>query len=252
MTVTPLNFLRYNWKQENLAVHGIHSRWTHLFVNFPLLFGPLTIFPIWKLDRRNWMDVVIMMCIGCSLLFLSVVPHQEARFLLPLIMPMALLSKGRLFSISSERLWLWIRRAWLLFNAVMVLFYGCIHQAGVIPATHFLHDIIQTSPEPTHLIYFHTYMPPQHLLCLPENSTITVHDLAGSELRTLEELLHSIDHGTVYIVCPATITLSVDRLILLKQFGPHFSGEDPPWDEGVSFSGIFQKLQLNVFLIQPS
>lgn len=40
VTLTPLNSLAYNLDPANLALHGTHPRWTHVAVNFPLLFGP--------------------------------------------------------------------------------------------------------------------------------------------------------------------------------------------------------------------
>ena len=39
-TITPLNFLSYNLSPKNLAEHGIHPRWLHLFVNLPMMVGP--------------------------------------------------------------------------------------------------------------------------------------------------------------------------------------------------------------------
>jgi GPI mannosyltransferase 4 len=40
LVVTPLNFLTYNLSPKNLAEHGIHPRWLHLFVNLPMIVGP--------------------------------------------------------------------------------------------------------------------------------------------------------------------------------------------------------------------
>jgi phosphatidylinositol glycan class Z len=39
LSVTPLNFVSYNLNSENLAEHGLHPRWLHLFVNLPLVIG---------------------------------------------------------------------------------------------------------------------------------------------------------------------------------------------------------------------
>lgn len=38
-TLTPLNFLLYNLSPENLAQHGLHPRWLHVFVNLPMIVG---------------------------------------------------------------------------------------------------------------------------------------------------------------------------------------------------------------------
>ena len=40
LVVTPLNFLSYNLSPKNLAEHGIHPRWLHLFVNLPTMVSP--------------------------------------------------------------------------------------------------------------------------------------------------------------------------------------------------------------------
>ena len=44
--ITPMNNLLYNLNVDNLAQHGIHSRFTHFAVNLPLLFGPLAVFAL--------------------------------------------------------------------------------------------------------------------------------------------------------------------------------------------------------------
>ena len=40
--LTPLNNILYNAKVENLKEHGLHPRYLHFLVNFPLLYGPLS------------------------------------------------------------------------------------------------------------------------------------------------------------------------------------------------------------------
>jgi phosphatidylinositol glycan class Z len=47
LTWTVWNNLMYNLNVENLALHGLHPRYTHILVNFPLLFGPLAVMAIW-------------------------------------------------------------------------------------------------------------------------------------------------------------------------------------------------------------
>lgn len=39
MAATPFNSLIYNLSSSNLAEHGIHPRWLHAVVNWPMLFG---------------------------------------------------------------------------------------------------------------------------------------------------------------------------------------------------------------------
>ena len=40
LPLTPFNFLKYNLSPDNLAQHGLHPRWLHLVVNFPMIVGP--------------------------------------------------------------------------------------------------------------------------------------------------------------------------------------------------------------------
>lgn len=47
---TPVNAMMYNLKSSNLAQHGLHPRWLHIVVNFPLLFGlPLVGFLLYRM-----------------------------------------------------------------------------------------------------------------------------------------------------------------------------------------------------------
>jgi phosphatidylinositol glycan class Z len=124
--LTPLNSLLYNMKADNLAHHGLHPRFTHLLVNFPMLFGPLALLAVAsalsalvsrprgvkgagvaasRASTRGerggrgssaetdtpWARSCVAACGSCGLMFLSLAPHQEPRFLLPLCLPMALL-----------------------------------------------------------------------------------------------------------------------------------------------------------------
>ncbi|PIK47001.1 putative GPI mannosyltransferase 4 [Apostichopus japonicus] len=41
ITLTPLNFIKYNLDVDNLSSHGIHPQVTHFFVNLPMLCLPL-------------------------------------------------------------------------------------------------------------------------------------------------------------------------------------------------------------------
>jgi len=51
--ITPLNFIKYNINQSNLAKHGIHFRITHAFVNTPLLFNILTLLFLGSLQLNS-------------------------------------------------------------------------------------------------------------------------------------------------------------------------------------------------------
>lgn len=42
----PLNFFKYNTNVNNLALHGLHPKYLHFLVNFPLLFNILALFSV--------------------------------------------------------------------------------------------------------------------------------------------------------------------------------------------------------------
>jgi hypothetical protein len=111
--VAPYNFIMYNAVPGNVASHGTHPRYTHFLVNLPLLFGPLA--PIFVVSAANWL--VDICCLPWTrkpgvrtvyaltlsaglvpLLVLSLVKHQEARFLLPLLPCVVLMCAHKLRS----------------------------------------------------------------------------------------------------------------------------------------------------------
>lgn len=51
--LTPLNFIKYNFKSSNLAEHGIHFRMTHTIINIPLLFNILMLLFLGRLQLNS-------------------------------------------------------------------------------------------------------------------------------------------------------------------------------------------------------
>ncbi|KAL0277896.1 UNVERIFIED_CONTAM: hypothetical protein PYX00_005015 [Menopon gallinae] len=115
--VTPLNFARYNLDSNNLSKHGIHPRFLHALVNIPLLFNVLGIYGmmvVLKLLIRsslsNWtllpksQSITGMMTISfiAPLLLLSIFPHQEPRFLTPLLIPLVFLYSHLISDFEEE------------------------------------------------------------------------------------------------------------------------------------------------------
>lgn len=127
----------YNMNTENLSLHGLHSRYLHALVNMPLLYGPLYIYccylilhsihqhfnsantatssnkqhpkskkqskstPVQKNDDEMYRRIVIGSVVS-SVLLLSMAPHQEARFLLPLLMPLVLIAVDAVSKLSQS------------------------------------------------------------------------------------------------------------------------------------------------------
>ena len=112
LVVTPYNFIAYNTNAHNLAQHGEHAFYQHALVNCTLLFGPayLVLFAaalVWLLaskaarlglTQRRDPSFVFLRFLSAALLvplaLLSLVSHKEPRFLLPLLVPVCLLTSG--------------------------------------------------------------------------------------------------------------------------------------------------------------
>jgi len=112
-----------------------------------------------------------------GLVLLSCAPHQEPRFLLPLIVPLVYLygQKGigrgvwenSYTSIRKSRASLAL---WIAFNLFCYIFFGWLHQGGLLQSLLQLEDFrsISNGSESRHqpsrvVIYYKTYMPPTFL-----------------------------------------------------------------------------------------
>lgn len=133
-SVTPVNNLLYNSQASNLALHGLHPRYQHALVNLPQLLGPGFIFLIWSMfpfgAHSVWSNSTgyYLTSAFSGMILLSLLPHQEPRFLLATI-PI-FLSCLRLPESSRARRLFWI--TWAAFNLVMGLLMGIFHQGGVL------------------------------------------------------------------------------------------------------------------------
>lgn len=212
LVVAPWHNLQYNLQYDNLALHGVHARTTHAFVNMPLLFGPLAlqfvlscvVAPVQAAFTSPATSVQAApsalfsaLCVLVPLAGLSLAPHQEPRFLLPLIVPL-LLSAAPAQLLTHRARWC----LWLAFNALVALFFGVLHQGGVVPMLLTLsrHASDTALPLPLQLasscafdkaavapligavpiVFYRTYMPPRFLLAgVQARHGFRVIDLAG-------------------------------------------------------------------------
>lgn len=196
---TPLNFFKYNINPKNLADHGLHPRYLHLLVNTPLLFNVLAIFGFFELLNllvyavqlkfhllptvRSIKGLMIMSLVA-PIAFLSIFPHQEARFLIPTIVPMVYLyahsvlqeQDFSLIEMTKEALTLdfmqrklkaqnyFYLKLWLVINIVFLIFFGFFHQGGVISATSHLSKEINQKPLTAQFRIYST-----HIYSIPES-----------------------------------------------------------------------------------
>jgi GPI mannosyltransferase 4 len=226
--ITPWNAFRYNSQANNLSKHGIHPRVTHLLVNIPLLFGPLAIFFIFRLafDHRrpvegmSSVDQMLNAVFFFGLSVLSLAPHQEPRFLLPLIVPLVTLHGHRFANFPRVCYW-------CIFNAAILCFFGYFHQSGILGSLQYA-STLKDSIQMKSIIYYHTYMPPTFLLrnsksvntndnnqacesnfhdAMNSCENLVIIDLAGQNENVLLKVLESeldcssgtLDHGIVVV-----------------------------------------------------
>ncbi|XP_058518065.1 GPI mannosyltransferase 4 isoform X2 [Ochotona princeps] len=266
LVLTPLNFLHYNLDPQNLAKHGTHARLTHLAVNGFLLFGVLHAQALWAAWQQLQVCLQASARVGllrmlsapslwssprdCLLLLyftplvlLSAFSHQEARFLIPLLVPLVLLCSPRTQPVP------W-KGALFLFNALGALFFGYLHQGGLVPSLEYLEQVVHAPVLPsmsTHytLLFAHTYMPPQHLLHIPSlRSPVKVMDMGGTEDWILCQALNNVTRQPacqatrgpwlcrLFVVTPGTTRQAVEKCGYLPKnetaLFPHLTLEDPP------------------------
>jgi len=300
LVVTPLNNLRYNLNPTNQALHGLHPRWLHAAVNLPLLFGPLLLaFVIpWSNaldefvankflapDKRakfaaktrkpprgsikgqpkinKHVELLLIACLVSSVACHSISKHQELRFLIPNLVLLAILGSQELLGPVSDKYWRW---GWVGHCVFFTFIFAFLHQGGMIPAIANIQSFSTTSPGTTHVIFYHTYMPPKHLLAISSSvgpHSIQVYDLQGPDtsklidartkaLRISEGSQFQEDKDKILFVCPGTIDpieeltgegkTGTEWRLWSKHWG-HLSMEDgPEW----AF-GEVTKLSLNIY-----
>ncbi|KAL8290620.1 hypothetical protein RQP46_002878 [Phenoliferia psychrophenolica] len=238
--LTPLNSLLFNVQTSNLAEHGLHPRWMHAVVNWPMLFGVGGVGVggvAWRLVTGREMEVkddkevlgvtmerVYLACLLIPTILLSLLPHQEPRFLLPLLIPLVLLLPSLPFfktnSTPSRSL---RRRFWILWTIHSVIFttlFGYLHQGGLVPTLLQLNSHLRspsllfpshaTPPPSISLIFWKTFMPPRHLLIPPLSPsslqppppTLHLQDLSGAPPSTLFSTIQKTTSPTL-VVAPA-------------------------------------------------
>lgn len=265
IVLTPRNFLQYNLQTKNLSNHGLHPVWFHAAVCMPWLFTILALIfyldvllkikSLYPFNIRNWIAScnptvsVLYLSIILPLISFSLMPHQEPRFILPLVIPLFCLLGYRLFTFP------FITLLWLGINFNLVVFYGHIHQAGVIPClTHLQSTVVAPSlatAQPTTLIFARQYLPPRHLLAIPreQRHLVTIHDLSILDFPTaflaqLAQISPSSEktdadtttNHSIYMTIPGCLSGQMRQSLadhfpnvtvnLQYQYFPHFSAED--------------------------
>ena len=280
---TPWNFVQYNTKGENLAEHGSHPFYLHFCVNMPLLFGPLVYYllksmgacikALIKASRNNQSDnhshVSVIQSLTAFILFpiliFSIFPHQEPRFLIPLLPFMILLA-----SISTESFSKNFIASFITLNVILTIIFGVMHQGGLIPCILKLQTLYTTdkitedSSVSYNFIFSGTYMPPQFPLLI-KSSKVKIWDLKGGNfdkvLNVIQNIKESIgNHDNIetriFLITPGIIYDDLKRnnlnISLVDKFYPHLSFEDPPRiivSKNFSIYSRFKQIYYQLFLL---
>lgn len=220
LVITPLNNLLYNTKYDNLAVHGIHPIYTHVLVNLPQILGPLLVVLFYKF-RNSYYKTVPFLSFTSGLLVLSIIPHQELRFLTPLL-PLACccldfknidgkeITKSeqkeddtknteKIVTLSSN-LASSITILWYVFNIFMCILMGIFHQGGIIPALDYSHHNLIKKDIPFVQIWWRTYSPPMWVLGDTKNKTkmVTLNQFDSSDSENLIIDAMGTDQQNIY------------------------------------------------------
>ena len=182
---TPMHFVMYNVVPGNLDKHGTHPWYLHL-VNLLILYGPLGIIAMWsavkffgEMVSNEWQKkpgirtvyALTMFTFVTAVGMLSLIPHQEARFLIPLTLPVVLMNAHKLrVKVFGSKPLLFL---WYMFNIGLGIFYGFIHQGGITPFLHGKQHILPSISDnvaEVNIIFSHTYMPPKFQLLLPPSN----------------------------------------------------------------------------------
>eukprot|EP01080_Neovahlkampfia_damariscottae_P005592 gene5592-9407_t len=213
------NFFAYSSDVENLATHTLHTRYLHSAVNFPLLFGPVGLYCYCNIFNHLRHDEsaisnIFLTSILSGLSFLSLIPHQEPRFIIPLACPIVLLvmqNKPKNFN--------FLLVFSIAFGAFFSIFYGVIHQGGVLNA------VLDHNQPGSKILFYHTYMPPNYLA----HDCESIIDLQGAPESHLHEYINEFSKSAdnLFIVYPKSIKLNLNAT-QIQLYCPHFSAEDFP------------------------
>ena len=179
---TPMHFVMYNLVPGNLDKHGTHPWYLHLG-NLLILYGPLGLIGMWsaikffgEMVSNEWRKkpgirtiyALTMFTFVTAMAILSMIPHQEPRFLIPLTLPIVLMNAHKLrIRILGGKPLLFL---WYMFNIAGLFFFGFTHQGGVTPFLRANQDVIpglSDSVKQVNIIFSHTYMPPKFPLLIP-------------------------------------------------------------------------------------
>lgn len=109
---------------------------------------------------------------------LSLFPHQEARFIIPVLLPLVCLYGNCLHPNEADKPNMKkykkiLHFSWYTLNFLLTIFFGFVHQGGIYPFANSLHrEIKSIYGVQTHVITTHSYSIPTFLLQLQSTSQL--------------------------------------------------------------------------------
>lgn len=149
------------------------------------------------------------------ILVLSLFPHQEARFLIPVTLPVIFLHAQRIRHISNTEQWhhensttfkvtfsrgsrgSLLLTLWYFINIVFTVFFGFLHQGGIYSLSTHLANELQLKPRfmTLHLVTSHTYPLPLFFLQL-RNSRRSLFSRQTGKRYHLAQQFYSYEMGS--------------------------------------------------------
>lgn len=164
---------------------------------------------------------------------LSIFPHQEPRFIIPVLLPLcyictpiltewsstySVISTAKVNGASTQphpRITKTnaLERLWFISNILLAVFYGFLHQGGVLPLTSYLSTELRSKPELTHVHLFTSYTYPLPSALLQLRNTKKVYFSSAKHKYQLVQDFYLREFGSrdleeVYL----EIVKNVDRL----------------------------------------
>ncbi|KAF3901855.1 hypothetical protein AA313_de0209264 [Arthrobotrys entomopaga] len=181
--ITPINNILYNSSTENLSQHGLHPFYTHLLINLPQLLGPALLLLPFNIDMKRLKSIIPLLSAISGLTVLSLIPHQESRFLIPIV-PLLLSSVSLPKEATWRKRWMVV---WTVFNLIFGVLMGVYHQGGVVPAQLYLSGRNDVGT----VVWWKTYKPPTWLLGVSGREVETV-DLMGGRVEKVVNALRTV------------------------------------------------------------
>ncbi|KAL4220103.1 hypothetical protein ACF0H5_020514 [Mactra antiquata] len=289
--IVPINFILYNSVPTNLASHGLHPFYVHFTVNMPLLYLPFLFcivksfihkylpskFKFETVSEKNEkrhnhcvqnVSYVFLCFVYFPVLCLSIFPHQEARFLTPLL-SFVVICVVTLQQKFSKIFWL----LFVMFNLSLSIIFGVLHQGGMIPCLLYIQQYYKSNINDNntlHVVFSHTYMPPKHLL-LSSSSNLKLYDFKGENLEHVYDKIvdiksqivndsNSNKNDKIFLALPGTVISRLESQYSsglsytdVVTFFPHLSFEDLPVFNTIdSMSTLYDELTLMLINIHLS